>query len=252
MNRLQHKVALITGGTTGIGLETARLFLAEGAKVILTGKNPDTLAKVRAELPNAEVISSDAGSVSANEQLVAEVVKRHGRIDVLFINAGVGLFVPVEAIDEAAFDHVMNINFKGAFFLLRAALPHLSKGASVVANATVGTQSGLTNASVYSASKAALTVGLRTLIAEEGVQAKGIRINVIHPGPIVTPIYEKMGLPADVMAGFGAMLTARAPLKRMGSPEEVANLVLFLASDESSYMTGSEVLIDGGMNATLN
>jgi NAD(P)-dependent dehydrogenase (short-subunit alcohol dehydrogenase family) len=252
MNRLQNKVALITGGTTGIGLETARLFLAQGATVILTGKNPETLAKVRAELPKAEVIAADAASLPDGERLVAEVVKKHGRIDVLFINAGVALFAPIEASDEAFFDNTMNINFKGAYFLLRAALPHLSKGASVIANATIGTQSGLTNASVYAASKAALTVGLRTLIAEEGVQAKSIRINMIHPGPIMTPIYEKTGMPADVLAGFGAMLSARAPLKRMGSPEEVANLVLFLASDESSYMTGSEVIIDGGMNATLN
>ncbi len=251
MKRLDQKVALITGGTTGIGLETAKLILAEGATVIVTGKNPATLAQARTDLPKAEVIATDAASLPDGERLVAEVVKKHGRIDVLFINAGVALFAPIEASDEAFFDNQMNTNFKGAYFLLRAALPYLSQGASVIANATIASVVGMPNASVYAASKAALTAGLRSLVSEEGIQAKGIRVNVIHPGPIATPIYGKLGMPEEAVKGFGAMLSNRTPLKRFGTAEEVAKLVLFLASSESSYLNGSEIAVDGGVTASV-
>lgn len=251
MNRLSNKVALITGGTTGIGLETAKLFVAEGATVVVTGRNAETLASARKALPNATVLASDAASVADSQRLVAEVVKQHGRIDVLFINAGIAQFAPIEASDEAFFDLQMNTNFKGAYFLLRSALPHLSEGASVIANATIASLAGMANASVYAASKAALTAGLRSLVAEEGIQRKRLRVNVIHPGPIATPIYSKLGLPEEAVKGFGEMLSNRTPLKRFGTAEEVGKLVLFLASDESSYLNGSEITIDGGVTASV-
>ena len=251
MKRLENKVALITGGTTGIGLDTAKLFVGEGAQVIVTGRNPETLAQARAALPTATVLAADAASVSESERLVADVVKQHGRIDVLFLNAGIALFAPIEASDEEFFDRQMNTNFKGAYFLLRAALPHLSAGASVIANATIASVVGMPNASVYAASKAALTAGLRSLVSEAGIQAKGIRVNVIHPGPIATPIYSKLGLPEEAVKGFGDMLSQRTPLKRFGSAAEVAKLVLFLASKESSYLNGSEITVDGGVTASV-
>jgi NAD(P)-dependent dehydrogenase (short-subunit alcohol dehydrogenase family) len=250
MNRLHNKVALITGGTTGIGLETAGLFLAEGAKVILTGKNPERLAAVKNELPAAEVVAADAASLTDSARVVADIVKTHGRIDVLFLNAGVAQFAPFGELTEEFFDNQFNINIKGAFFQFQSAFPYLSKGASVIANASVVASHGMANANVYSASKAALVGLFRSLVAEESLQARGIRVNIVNPGPIATPIYDKLGMPKEMVEGFGAVMTSRNPSKRFGSPAEVAKAVLFLASDESSYLNGTDIAVDGGLIAT--
>jgi NAD(P)-dependent dehydrogenase (short-subunit alcohol dehydrogenase family) len=249
--RLQDKVAVITGGTTGIGLATAKLFLAEGAKVIVTGRNPETLAAAKVELPGAEVIAADVADISATKVAIDQVGKRYGRIDVLFLNAGIAQFAPLEAVTEEFFDNQLNINLKGAFFSLQAAQPYLSKGASVIANATIIAGRGSANASVYAASKAALVGVFKSLVAEESFQAKGIRLNIVSPGPIETPIYGKLGFPIEAVTGFKDSLAQRAPLKRFGNAHEVATAVLFLASDESSFVNGTEILIDGGISATV-
>lgn len=247
MSRLAGKNALITGGTTGIGLETARQFIAEGARVIITGQNPDTLAAAAKELgPSAITLSSDAGSPTAGEALAARVRQEFGHLDVLFVNAGVGVFQPVEAFDEAAFDRQMTINFKGPYFLVQKLLPIFAKPASIVLNTSINAHIGMPNSSVYAASKAALLSLSRTLSGE--LVERGIRVNAISPGPVSTPIYGKLGVPAEQLAAMAEGIRTQIPLKRFGEPAEIARAAVFLASDESRFMLGAEIIIDGGMS----
>jgi NAD(P)-dependent dehydrogenase (short-subunit alcohol dehydrogenase family) len=247
MSRLAGKNALITGGTTGIGLETARQFIAEGARVIVTGQNPETLAAAAKELgPSAITLASDAGSPGAGEALAARVRQEFGHLDVLFVNAGVGVFQPVEAFDEAAFDRQMTINFKGPYFLVQKLLPVFGKPASIVLNTSINAHIGMPNSSVYAASKAALLSLSRTLSGE--LVERGIRVNAISPGPVSTPIYGKLGVPAEQLSAMAEGIRTHIPLKRFGDPAEIARAAVFLASDESSFMLGAEIIIDGGMS----
>ncbi|MBD2100044.1 SDR family oxidoreductase [Leptolyngbya sp. FACHB-261] len=247
MNRLQGKRALITGGTSGIGLETAKQFLAEGARVAVTGQNPDTLAKAQEELgKEVIVIKSDAGDIGAQKLLAEEVTRAFDKLDVVFLNAGVGLFNPIEAWDEAAFDKQIAINFKGPYFLIQSLLPGLANPASIVLNTSINAHIGMPNSSVYGASKAAMLSLARTLSGE--LVGRGIRVNAVSPGPISTPIYGKLNIPAEVAQKMAEGIQEQVPLKRFGNPVEIAKAVVFLASDESSFMLGSEVIIDGGMS----
>jgi len=247
MGRLSGKIAVVTGGATGIGLSTARLFAAEGAKVVATGRNAQSLAAAREELRGvAEVVQSDAGNPAEVRRLFEEIGKQYSRIDVLFLNAGIAQFAPLADSPEELFDETIRVNLKGPFVALQAALPYLGKGASVIVNTTVGTDRALANASIYSASKAALAALARGAAVE--LAARGIRVNAVQPGPIATPIFGKMGLSAEAREAF-ARRVEQLPLGRFGSPEEVARAALFLASDDSALVTGHELSVDGGMLA---
>lgn len=244
--KLNGKIALITGGTTGIGFATAQLFQQEGATVIVTGKNPANLESAQKALgPNAVVISADAASLTDSEKVAKEIQQRFGKLDIAFLNAGIAEFAPVADSAEAFYDKLFGINVKGLFFQYQKLLPLLGKGGSVILNSSVVNQKGWPGTSVYSATKAAVRSFGRTFAAE-GVAA-GIRVNVVSPGPIATPIYGKLGMPAEAAKSWEESLVASNPMKRFGQPEEVAKTVLYFASDDSSYVTGAEVTVDGGI-----
>ncbi len=245
MSKLSGKVALISGGTSGIGAATAKLFQSEGATVVVTGSNPDTLETARTALPGIEVIAADAADVNASRVLVDGVKSRHGRIDVLFVNAGIARFAPADVVDEAAFDQQFNINVRGAFFLLKHAAPVLSDGGSVILTGSIAGLMAGEARSVYAATKAALRSFGRTFATE--LAPRRIRVNTISPGPIETPIFGKIGLPAEQMSGMMESMLASIPLKRVGQADEVAKAALFLASDDSSFTTGIELIVDGGI-----
>ena len=246
MNRLTDKRTLITGGTTGIGLETARAFLREGARVAITGKNPVTLEAARNQLGSeVVVIPSDASDAAAQQAVAGEIGRAWGGLDVLFVNAGVAELRPVEKWDEAGFDRTFAINVKGPFFLIQALLPLLGKPASIVINASVNAHIGMANSSVYGASKAAILSLTRTLSGE--LIGRGIRVNAISPGPIDTPLYSKLGFSEADLKGVAAGIQSQVPAGRFGSPAEVAAAVVYLASDESAYVVGADIQIDGGM-----
>lgn len=243
MNRLKNKRALITGGTTGIGLETAQQFLREGARVAITGRDPKTLETARRQLGSEVlVIPSDAGEAKEQEKVAATIREAFGTLDVLFLNAGIVDMRPLDKWDEAAFDHSLNVNFKGPFFLLQALLPVFNNPASVVLMTSINSRIGMPNSSVYGASKGALLSLVHTLSGE--LVSRGIRLNAISGGPIATPLYSKLGMgEAELKA-----LESQVPAKRLGKPSEVAEAVVFFASDESAFTIGSELVIDGGMS----
>ena len=246
MDRLKGKKALITGGSSGIGLETARQFAAEGARVAITARHPDAFEIARRELGGALVcITSDAADI-AGQQKLAETVKEHfGRLDILFVNAGVAELKPVEAWDQAAYDRTFDTNVRGPFFLIQALLPVFDNPASIILNASINAHIGMPNTSVYGATKAALLSLARTLSGE--LIARGIRVNAVSPGPINTPLYGKLGLSAGDLKAVSESLTSQIPARRFGKPGEIARAVLFLASGESAFTVGSELIIDGGL-----
>jgi NAD(P)-dependent dehydrogenase (short-subunit alcohol dehydrogenase family) len=245
MGKLDGKIALITGGTTGIGAATALRFQREGATVIVTGSNPATLDAARHAMPGVEVMASDAADVAAIKALVDAVRTKHGRIDVLFVNAGIGKFAPHAAVDEAFFDAQFNINVRGAYFAIQAAAAAMPDGGSIILTASVSGVKGGLGQTVYAATKAALRSFGRTFAAE--LAPRRIRVNTISPGPIETPIFGKTGMSPEQIAGVIEGMTAMIPLRRVGQADEVAAAALFLASDESSFTTGAELFVDGGM-----
>jgi len=245
MAKLQGKIALITGGTSGIGAATAKLFQAEGATVIATGSSQASVDAAKADLPGVELVVSDASDTAAAKALVDLVKARHGRIDVLFANAGRAQFAPIDQIDEAFFDHQFNTNVRGVFFLLKHAAPVIVDGGAVILTASVaGSTGGLPGASVYSATKAALRSFGRTFAKE--LAPRGIRVNTVSPGPIDTPIFLKNGYPQAAADAFLEGAKTRIPLGRAGQPDEVAKAALFLAAD-APYTTGAELFVDGGL-----
>jgi NAD(P)-dependent dehydrogenase (short-subunit alcohol dehydrogenase family) len=248
MNRLEGKRALITGGTTGIGLETARRFLAEGARVIITGTNPTTLQQAAKELGESVlVVATDASDVAAQKALAQTVQQHFGQLDVLFINAGVAHLQPIEQWTEEALDRSFAVNVKGPFFLVQALLPVFAAKASIVLNGSVNAHIGMAGTSVYSATKAALISFVRTFSGE--LIARGIRVNAVSPGPISTPLYGKLGFAEADLKQVAASIKAQVPAGRFGTATEVADAVVFFASDESAFTVGSELLVDGGMSA---
>ncbi|WP_312268640.1 SDR family oxidoreductase [Pseudescherichia sp.] len=248
MGRLADKYTLITGGTTGIGLATAQEFIAEGAHVAVTGRNPDTLADAKRILgDNAWVIPADAGDIAAQKQLAETIAARWPRLDAIFINAGDVTHGEIEAWDEAKWDRLMAINLKGPFFLIQALLPLLNNPSSVILCGSVSARIGLPASSVYAASKAGLLSLARTLSAE--LLPRGIRVNGLSPGPVETPALGKLGLDAAALRAMQEEIIKLVPLGRMGTVRELAKAALYLASDDSSYTVGTDLLVDGGVGS---
>ncbi|MEM9908678.1 MAG: SDR family oxidoreductase [Cyanobacteria bacterium P01_D01_bin.44] len=245
MARLQDKTAVITGGTTGIGFESAKLFIAEGARVIITGRNQARLDEaVEALGADAIAVKADVQSLAEIDHLAASVQETFGQFDILFANAGVAKRAAFRDVTETQFDNEVAINLKGVFFTVQKLEPLMKDGSSVVLNTTTLAQTALAGESIYSASKAAVRSLARSLSLE--LLDRQIRVNAIAPGAIETPIWSKMELPPEIAES----VLKRAPIGRFGKPEEIAKAVLFLASDDSSYMLGEEMLVDGGW-ATL-
>jgi len=246
MSRLQGKRTLITGGTSGIGLETAKHFLEEGARVIVTGVNPDSIAKARAELGSEVlVLRADSASVTAQKELAQTIKDHYGQLDVAFLNAGISVWLPIEEWTEEMFDRSFDINVKGPYFLLQALLPALANPASVVLTTSVSAHVGADRSSVYAATKAALLTMSKTLSTE--LLQRGIRVNAISPGPVQTPLYDKLGIPEMYREQVNKDIAATIPLGRFGTADEVAKAVIYLASDESRWTVGSEIVVDGGV-----
>jgi len=246
MKRLEEKVTVVTGGNSGIGLATAKQFRDEGAHVAISGRSQKTLDEAAKELgKDALVVQADVSKAADTEKFFSAVEKRFGKIDVLFVNAGIAKFVPVDQVSEEHYDEIFDINAKGAYFTVRRALPYLNDGASIILNTSVVSHKGFPAASVYSGTKAAMRSFTRTLAAE--LAARNIRVNAVAPGPIETPIFERTGLSKEERDDFAKNAIAAVPLKRFGKPEEVATTVAFLASKDASYITGVELDVDGGM-----
>ncbi len=246
---MKNKTILITGGTTGIGLATAKLLSADGARIIVTGRNPATLATAKKELPAGTVIlKSDSGSL-ADARGLGTLVKTHAeKLDGVFLNAGVGRFGPIEAMTPEDYEDMFGINVRGLYFQLQSLLPLLAQSSSVVLNASVVAQLGLPHTSIYSATKAAVVSLGKTLAVE--LAPRGIRLNTLSPGPITTPIYQKLGMPAEMQKGFEESMAAKSLVKRFGTADEVAKLARFLLSDDSSNIIGENLHIDGGARLT--
>jgi NAD(P)-dependent dehydrogenase (short-subunit alcohol dehydrogenase family) len=246
MKRLEGKTALVTGGNSGIGLATAKRFQEEGARVAISGRSKKTLDEAVKNLGNGLLaVQADVAKLSDLDKLFAEVAQKLGKIDVLFVNAGIAKFAPLAQTSETLYNEMFDINVKGAYFTIQKALPLLNDGASIILNTSVADQKGIAGGTVYSATKAAMRSFARSMAAE--LVGRGIRVNTVAPGPIATPIFEKTGLPQEAIDEFGKMFIALNPMKRFGQPEEVAGVVAFLASQDASYMTGVEINVDGGV-----
>lgn len=244
--KLKGKVALITGGNSGIGLASAKLFQEEGAKVVITGRRKDAIdAAVKDIGGNCIGMVSDSGKLDDIEALYQHLRQSVQKIDVLFLNAGIAIFEPFTMVKESTFDAMVNVNFKGVFFNVLHALPLMGEGSSIVFNSSIADQKGFANSCVYAATKAAVRSFARTMSTE--LLEQKIRVNSLAPGPIETPIFEKIGLPSDMVPDLKSGFAAENPMKRMGTPEEVAMAALFLASDDSSYITGIDLTVDGGV-----
>ena len=246
MKRLEGKVAVVTGGNSGIGLATAKRFQEEGAKVAVLGRSRKTLDEAVKTIGNGVLaVQGDVAKLTDLDKLYTEVSEKLGRIDILFVNAGIAKFVPFAETSESAYDEQFDINIKGAYFTIQKALPLLNDGASIILNTSVVDQKGTAGASAYAATKAALRSLARTTAAE--LVGRGIRVNTVAPGPIVTPIFGRTGLPKEAIDEFAKEIAAQVPMKRFGQPEEVAGAVAFLASRDASYITGVEINVDGGL-----
>ncbi len=247
MSKLKNKVAVITGANSGIGLATAKLFLNQGAKVVLSGRRQSALEEASKSLQGDFItVVADVAKPEDNINLIKESTNKYGNIDILFLNAGIAPTTPTTDITETHYDEIFDINVKGPILAVKEALPHINDGGTIMFTNSVVHQKGFDGLSVYSASKGALRAYSRVLTSE--VKSRGIRVNSIAPGPIDTPIYGKMGLPAEVVEQMGQGFAEQVPLGRFGTSEEVANTALFLASDDASFINGIEIEVDGGLS----
>jgi NAD(P)-dependent dehydrogenase (short-subunit alcohol dehydrogenase family) len=245
MSNLNGKVAVVTGGNSGIGFETARKYKALGAEVVIIGRSPEKVSQAAREI-GATGLVADVLNVQAIEEAATSVKEQFGKIDILFVNAGVFFGAPIGQTSEDMFDQQVGINFKGAVFTIEKFLPLIAEGGSIVGLSSILAYSGMANAAIYSASKAALNAYIRAATTE--LADRKIRVNIINPGPISTPIYGKTGMPEEQLNGFAQAMQNRIPLKTFGAPEDVANLVAFITSEEGKFINGAELNVDGGMN----
>jgi NAD(P)-dependent dehydrogenase (short-subunit alcohol dehydrogenase family) len=245
MGSLEGKVALVTGGNSGIGLATAKEFHANGAKVVITGRDPVTLNRVAQELgDNVLAVPTDIKNLAEIDRLMERTHATFGKLDILFVNAGVYKGAPLEAVDEAAFDEMIDANFKGSYFTVQKALPFLNTPASIIFNGSVNALTGISDSSLYTAGKGAIHALARALAAE--LIGRGIRVNTITIGPTATHLLTRSGSSQAILDAQDIARVSRSPVKRLGQPEEVAKVALFLASDDSSFVVGSEIAADGG------
>ncbi len=246
MGKLTGKVAVVTGGNSGMGRDTAKRFAQEGAKVVIFGRDSATLGSAVAEIGHGAIaVKGDVSNLADLDALYARVKKEYGRIDILFANAGIGEMAPLGAITEEHVDRLFNVNVKGLVFTVQKALPLIPDGGSILLNASIAGQMGMEAFSIYSATKAAVRSLARGWTND--LKARRIRVNSISPGPIETPIFGKMGLTKEQIAGFGQAIVSQVPMGRFGKGDEIANAALFLASDDSSYVSGIDLAVDGGM-----
>lgn len=245
MKKLENKVAVITGGNSGIGLATAQLFARQGARVVITGRNQQTLDSAISQIGfDAIGVASNTADLTQIDQLYQQVYQTFGKIDILAINAGVYVTGPLSDYTEAMFDQTSDINFKGVFFSVQKALPYLNDGASIVLTGSTVSDKGLPTIAAYAATKAAVRSLARSFSAE--LLERKIRVNVLSPGPVDTPVFERSGASQEEIAGAKAYMAQATPVKRMGTTEEMAQAFLYLASDDSKFMVGGELLLDGG------
>ncbi len=246
MKRFEGKVAMITGGNSGIGLAAAKAFAREGAQVAVTGRDEGTLKNAEKEIGSgALAIRADAARIADLDAAMAKVRAQFKRIDALFVNAGIGKFVPIAEVTEAMFDEIVTINLKGAFFTVQKALPLMARGSAVVLNASINAHIGLPGTTVYGATKAAVVNMAKTMSAD--LAERGIRVNAVSPGPVETPIFGRAGISSEQSRQTKEWLQNQTLVKRMAEPEEIAEAVLYLSSDVSSFVVGTELVIDGGM-----
>ena len=245
MNRLANKVAVITGGSSGMGLATARLFVLEGAKVVIVGRSPDRLKDAESKVANhGEVlaIQCDVTNMDDLESMYQQVRDKFGKIDVLFANAGMGVFIPTKKVSESDFDKITSVNFKGVFFTVQKALDYFNDNGSIILNASWIGHRGLAGGAIYGATKAAVK-SLAQSFSIDLYKEQKIRVNLISPGAISTPMIKDSGMGDEEIE----QMRQQIPIKRWGDPEEIAKTVLFLASDDSSYIVGQDIPVDGGM-----
>lgn len=244
--RFKDKVAVVLGGNSGMGLATAKAFAAEGAKVFLTGRSQETLAQAISEVPGSTGFQSDISDIASTEDVMKKIEAAAGQIDVLHINAGVGGFAPLRDITPDAWDNVHSINLRGCVFALQKAVPLLRRGSSVVVTGSIGGHAAVHGNGAYAAAKGGLYAAMKVFALE--LVAEGIRLNMVSPGPIDTPLlYRNPGMSVEESLAMKTMLEGVVPMKRMGESEEVAKAVLFLASDDASFITAANLFIDGGM-----
>lgn len=245
--RFRDKVALVIGGNSGIGRAAALGYAAEGAKVVITGRDPKTLAEVEKELgAGAMALRSDVADAASLDAVMAAVKSRHGRVDVLFVNAGIGTFAPIPEVTSERWDEVHDVNLKGCFFAAQKALPLMSDGGSIVFTGSIGSRLAVPGNAIYAAAKAGLRAVARIFAVE--LLPRRIRVNMVSPGPTETPLINRnVGMSPEVVNALRQQMIANTPMRRMGEPEEVARAVLFLSSDEASFITGVDLFVDGGV-----